>query len=190
MATMRKDSLKSGEMTGIKEGGKSILVANVDGNYYAMADICPHLLGRCNLHKGTLDGTSVQCPCHGTTFDVTSGKLLSWIPDWPEFWGKATRSVGMAKDLDTYKCKIDGEDIKITIVSELLESDKSRFLLLLLSLFLGWIGGHRFYVKKTLTGLLMLFTMGGFGMWYFVDLIMVALGVFKDKNRLPVTKWF
>ncbi len=69
------------------------------------------------------------------------------------------------------------------------ESAKSRLVVLLLCFFLGWIGGHRFYVNKIGTGLLMLFTMGGFGLWYFVDLIMISLGAFKDKENLPILKW-
>ncbi len=69
------------------------------------------------------------------------------------------------------------------------ESAKSRTVALLLCFFLGWFGGHRFYVNKIGTGLLMMFTMGGFGMWYFVDLVMVSLGVFKDKENLSITKW-
>lgn len=69
------------------------------------------------------------------------------------------------------------------------ESPKSRLLLLILCFFLGWFGGHRFYVNKIGSGILMLVTMGGFGMWYFVDLVMISLGVFKDKDDLSVTKW-
>jgi TM2 domain-containing membrane protein YozV len=68
-------------------------------------------------------------------------------------------------------------------------SRKSRLVSLLLCFFLGWAGGHRFYVKKMGTALLMLFTMGGFGMWYFLDFIMIASGAFKDKDNLPLKRW-
>jgi TM2 domain-containing membrane protein YozV len=68
-------------------------------------------------------------------------------------------------------------------------SSKSRLVALLLSFFLGWAGGHRFYANKIGTGILMLFTMGGFGMWYFLDLIMVATGTFKDKDNLAIKNW-
>ncbi len=69
------------------------------------------------------------------------------------------------------------------------ESPKNRLVALLLCFFLGWAGGHRFYVNKVGTGLAMLFTMGGFGIWYFVDIILIAIGTFKDKDGLAVTKW-
>jgi TM2 domain-containing membrane protein YozV len=68
-------------------------------------------------------------------------------------------------------------------------SKKNRLVALLLCMFLGWAGGHRFYVNKVGTGLLMLFTMGGFGLWYFIDTLMIALGAFKDKDDLPVSSW-
>jgi TM2 domain-containing membrane protein YozV len=68
-------------------------------------------------------------------------------------------------------------------------SKKNRLVALLLCIFLGWAGGHRFYVNKVGTGILMLFTMGGFGLWYFLDTIMIALGAFKDKDDLTVTNW-
>ncbi len=69
------------------------------------------------------------------------------------------------------------------------ESSKGRLIALLLCFFLGWAGGHRFYVNKTGTGLLMLFTMGGFGLWYFIDIILISLGVFKDKDGTTLVNW-
>ncbi len=69
------------------------------------------------------------------------------------------------------------------------ESPKNRLIALLLCLFLGWAGGHRFYVNKVGTGILMLFTMGGFGIWYMIDLVLIISGTFKDKDDLAVTTW-
>ncbi|MBF0564859.1 MAG: TM2 domain-containing protein [Nitrospirae bacterium] len=68
-------------------------------------------------------------------------------------------------------------------------SEKSRLVTLLLCLFLGWAGGHRFYVNKIGTGIIMLATGGGMGLWYFIDFIMISIGAFKDKDNLPITKW-
>jgi nitrite reductase/ring-hydroxylating ferredoxin subunit len=55
--------------------GEWVAIAVVDGSYYAFEDICPHL--QCSLAGGNLQGTSVICPCHGSEFDVTSGKRLA-----------------------------------------------------------------------------------------------------------------
>ena len=68
-------------------------------------------------------------------------------------------------------------------------STKSRLVTVLLCMFVGWAGVHRFYVGKIGTGLLMLCTFGGFGIWLIADLIMVACGVFRDKQGRRVFKW-
>jgi TM2 domain-containing membrane protein YozV len=66
-------------------------------------------------------------------------------------------------------------------------SDKDFAVTLLLCFFVGFLGVHRFYVGKIGTGLLQLFTFGGFGIWAFIDFIMVALGRFTDSDGLEVT---
>lgn len=68
-------------------------------------------------------------------------------------------------------------------------SPKSRLVALLLCLFLGGIGVHRFYVGKVGTGILWMFTGGVFGIGCLVDLIMIAAGSAKDANGLPITNW-
>lgn len=65
-------------------------------------------------------------------------------------------------------------------------SNKGWLTTLLLSLFLGGLGVHRFYVGKIGTGILMLLTCGGIGVWALIDLIMVIVGSFKDSEGLPV----
>lgn len=52
----------------------------------------------------------------------------------------------------------------------------------LLCLFLGFLGGHRFYVGKVGTGILMIITVGGCGIWTVIDLIMILSGKFTDSN--------
>ena len=68
-------------------------------------------------------------------------------------------------------------------------SDKSRLVALLLCFFLGYLGVHRFYVGRVGTGVLMIFTLGGLGIWYLIDLIMIAIGSFKDSNGRAVFVW-
>jgi TM2 domain-containing membrane protein YozV len=60
---------------------------------------------------------------------------------------------------------------------------------LLLCFFVGFLGVHRFYVGKVGTGLLMLFTLGGFGIWTLIDFIMIVCGSFKDKEGHTITQW-
>lgn len=64
-------------------------------------------------------------------------------------------------------------------------SEKSGVVTLILCLFLGYLGIHRFYVGKPGTGVLMIITLGGFGIWVLIDLIMIAMGNFTDnQNKL------
>ena len=66
------------------------------------------------------------------------------------------------------------------------KSDKSALATFLLAFFVGALGIHRFYVGKIGTGILYLFTGGFFGIGWFVDLIKIACGVFKDYRGLPI----
>ncbi|GAA0476431.1 hypothetical protein Ade02nite_42880 [Paractinoplanes deccanensis] len=65
---------------------------------------------------------------------------------------------------------------------------KSWIATLLLCFFLGTLGVHRFYVGKVGTGILMLITVGGFGIWTLIDFIMIAVGKFSDKQGLALAR--
>jgi TM2 domain-containing membrane protein YozV len=61
-------------------------------------------------------------------------------------------------------------------------SDKNKITALLLCIFLGGLGVHRFYVGKIGTGIVWLLTGGVLGIGWLIDIIMIAVGKFKDKQ--------
>ena len=65
-------------------------------------------------------------------------------------------------------------------------SEKSFVTTIILCVLLGGLGVHRFYVGKIGTGILMLLTLGGLGIWALIDLIVIAMQNFKDSQGLPI----
>ena len=70
--------------------------------------------------------------------------------------------------------------------NEIGKSEKGFVPTLLLALFLGGLGAHRFFVGKIGTGILQLLTLGGLGIWALIDTIIIIVGSFKDKQGLPI----
>ena len=67
-------------------------------------------------------------------------------------------------------------------------SEKEWLVALLLSLVLGYFGVDRFYLGHVGLGILKLITLGGLGIWYVVDLILIATGGMRDSNGLPLRR--
>jgi len=65
-------------------------------------------------------------------------------------------------------------------------SEKNFVAALILCLLLGSLGIHRFYAGRTVTGILMILTIGGLGIWTLIDIIMIATGSFKDSKGLKI----
>lgn len=108
--------------------GREILIANVEGKFYAIDDRYGHANAR--LSSGGLRGNIVTCPMHAAQFDVTIGKkkaeptLGGQIPDidkLPQFFPKliehSAKVVAEIKTYDqhTYPVSVDGESIKIKL---------------------------------------------------------------------------
>jgi hypothetical protein len=68
-------------------------------------------------------------------------------------------------------------------------SDRSRGVALCLGISLGVFGAHRFYTGKVLTGILQAGTIGGLGLWWLYDMILLAAGEFRDVDEKRVRSW-
>lgn len=77
-------------------------------------------------------------------------------------------------------------NVNTNVVGGAMVSRKSKIVALILCIFLGEFGFHRFYVGKVGTGIIWLCTMGLCGIGYIIDIVMIAIGAFKDKYGLPL----
>lgn len=84
------EDLPSGKMMGFTNDNKEFLVVNLKGKYYAICNNCMHK--GCKLSSGTLNGNNIECPYHGSIFNVKTGKVVK---------GPAKKSES------TFKIKVD-----------------------------------------------------------------------------------
>lgn len=77
-----KKDLKEGDMLKLEFLGKSILLSMINGKVYAIDTICSH--GDGPLEEGILGGYEVECPWHGSRFDVRTGEVRSFPADIEE----------------------------------------------------------------------------------------------------------
>src|SRR5205809_7098104 len=68
-----------GIMRKVTVDGQDVVLANVDGKYFAIGDVCTHQEGP--LDEGTLDSYEVHCPWHGSRFDLRTALLKRARPE-------------------------------------------------------------------------------------------------------------
>jgi 3-phenylpropionate/trans-cinnamate dioxygenase ferredoxin subunit len=88
--------LAPGKMKRVEIGGRRILLANVEGRFYAADDTCTH--EEASLSSGFLKGELVKCPLHGSRFNVRTGEALEEPAQ---------------ENLKTYPVRLQGERILI-----------------------------------------------------------------------------
>ncbi len=89
--------LQPGECKTVSANDRELMLANVDGTFYCLDNVCPHQGGP--LGEGHLEGKIVSCPWHGWKFDVTNGQC-GVIP-----------SVAV----ESHPCVVDGTDVKVSL---------------------------------------------------------------------------
>jgi len=100
-----KAEVPVGKMKSVKLEGKEILIANVNGNYYAIGNRCTHAGG--DLSQGVLEGNVVICPKHHAKFDLTTGKVVSH----PKIGFLHPK----AKDEPAYQVRVEDENIMVKL---------------------------------------------------------------------------
>ena len=92
----RASALAPGAMTWVAIDRERVLIANVDGAFYALQDACGHR--GAPLSRGTLLGHVIECPLHFGCFDVRTGKLLTGPT---------------AADIPTYQIRVQGDTVYV-----------------------------------------------------------------------------
>jgi len=72
----RSEEVAEGTASAFVVGDDEVAVARVDGDLFAFSDICSHR--RCNLSMGgEIEGTTIQCECHGSVFSMETGEVVN-----------------------------------------------------------------------------------------------------------------
>jgi 3-phenylpropionate/trans-cinnamate dioxygenase ferredoxin subunit len=95
-AVAKRNEIPAGSTKRVVVDGIALLLCNVDGDFYAIEDVCTHDGGP--LDQGELEGNRIMCPRHGALFDVTSGAALTLPAVIP---------------LETYAVSTDGDDVLV-----------------------------------------------------------------------------
>lgn len=105
-----KELKEAGGKKVVEVGGQRVLLAEVDGEVYAVSNKCSHLglplVGKTAMFQATVSDRCVTCPAHGTKFDLASGEVVGdWCPSMPNlpFVGK----IGDKKPLPTFQSRVD-----------------------------------------------------------------------------------
>ena len=88
--------IEPSSMKAVDVAGEKVCIINIEGNYYAIGNVCTHVGGP--LDEGTLEGYEVECPWHGSKFDVRTGEPTKPPARSPE---------------PTYEVKVEGDNILI-----------------------------------------------------------------------------
>jgi len=79
----KAEEIAAGKMKAFSVGGQRVLVVNLDGEFVAMGELCPHL--SVPLSRGKLDGDCLTCIGHGSQFNLKDGSVVRWVgrkPGW------------------------------------------------------------------------------------------------------------
>lgn len=81
--------------------------------------------------------------------------------------------------------------VEVVVINHFISDESGDWLVtLLLCIFLGYFGVHRFYTKQIGIGILQLVTAGGCGIWWIIDIIMIVTNTYRDGDGKPLVRRF
>lgn len=105
IAVAKVSEVPVGSKKKVLAGKTELILANVGGKFYALADKCPHLGG--SLSAGVLDGTRIKCPNHGATFELATGGSV--VP------AKVLFMKMNVKDAKSYRTEVRGNEVFVEL---------------------------------------------------------------------------
>ncbi|MPZ49354.1 MAG: Rieske 2Fe-2S domain-containing protein [Dehalococcoidia bacterium] len=98
MKVATRSDVSEGEVRVFSADGVGIALANVGGEFYALADVCTHDGGP--LGEGALWGEDIECPRHGARFDVKTGRV---------------RALPAVLPVRTYPVQLNGDEVLVDV---------------------------------------------------------------------------
>ena len=97
VAVAKVGEIEEGQVKVVRVDDASVGVANVDGEFFAFADVCSHDDGP--VAEGELDDHLIECPRHGAKFDIRTG---------------AARQLPAVVPIPVYDVKVEGDTISVS----------------------------------------------------------------------------
>jgi 3-phenylpropionate/trans-cinnamate dioxygenase ferredoxin subunit len=108
----RASEFSDGRMTKVTVSGMHILLAKVNGKFYATELFCPHL--GADLSGGTLRGTILTCPMHHSQFELRDGHVVRWTDLTGTILVHA-RKTNPPRPLKCYPVRVDGDKVLVDV---------------------------------------------------------------------------
>lgn len=94
----RAGDLQPGEMTYVEVGDTPVCLINLDGEFFAISDVCTH--EEASLSDGEIIGDEVECPLHGGAFHIRTGQPAAFPVVVP---------------VETYRVRVVGDEVQVAV---------------------------------------------------------------------------
>jgi 3-phenylpropionate/trans-cinnamate dioxygenase ferredoxin subunit len=101
---------QNGTMKTVMAGSTGILLAKINGQFYATDLLCPHL--QADLTEGTLLGTILTCPMHNSQFDLKDGHVVRWT-DLTGIILSYAKKINPPRPLKCYPVRVEGDTVLV-----------------------------------------------------------------------------